>query len=179
MTITVGTDTYATILEADAYMEDFYLSNDEQRAIWSGLSDSDKEVHLRNATKSLERLRWIGQKYDTDQALFFPRITANPLPNRRNGDFSEDQELQTFSPETPTVPDAIKYAEIEEALEMASPSISTDNFEDVNSTLKSERIGDHSTTYRDSVSSGTGAIIKSKKARDYIAPLMSGSYRTI
>ncbi len=183
MTITVGTDTYVTIAEADALIASMFLSADAQLLAWNNLSDADKEIALRRATVSLERLVWVGQKYDSDQVLFFPRVTASPIPNRRGGSYRQDQEYQTFSPASPTVPDAIKNAEVYEALEIASPSTDTDNFDDKNATVKSEKVGDWSANYgggNTGVSARSAqAIIKSKMARDYIAPFLSGGYRTV
>ncbi|RUM43008.1 MAG: hypothetical protein DSY80_06265 [Desulfocapsa sp.] len=184
MTITVGTDTYATIAEADAFITAHFVSMDAQLIAWNLLSDADKEVYLRNATIGLERLRFSGAKYDNDQSLFFPRVVYNPLPNRRHGDYyTADQTELTYRPEdTPTVPDEIKNAQICEALETASPSSDTDDFVNFIGALKAERVGNVSVTYGKTSGGNRGqvaSVIKSRKAQDYLLPFVGGGYRTI
>ncbi len=71
--LTVGTDTYITIAEADAIINGLLLSTDAKRAAWAALSDADKEVYLRHAALWIETLPYTGGLYDDTQALQFPR----------------------------------------------------------------------------------------------------------
>lgn len=69
---TVGSTTansYATILEADAYFLNRY-----HVSFWGTLSAADKEKLLVTATSLLDwYVKWVGTKYSDEQALAWPR----------------------------------------------------------------------------------------------------------
>ncbi len=72
MSVTVGTDVYISVADADTYHS--LLGHTE----WTNLSTADKEIALRVATSYIERVYWnklqIGStKTVTTQALLFPR----------------------------------------------------------------------------------------------------------
>jgi len=70
MAITVGTNTYITIADADTYFSN--LGN----TTWDGKTDAQKEVALRLACQYIENKysgRWKGAVTDLDQALSWPR----------------------------------------------------------------------------------------------------------
>lgn len=71
--LTVGTDTYITIAEADIIINGRLLSTDAQSVAWAALSDGDKEVYLWHAITWIETLPFSGGKYDYEQPLQFPR----------------------------------------------------------------------------------------------------------
>jgi len=77
MTITVGTDTYVTVLEADDYFSVRYGYEN-----WALLDEPTKEKALVSATQQLDlQCRWYGEKSDSSQALAFPRTPdADPTP---------------------------------------------------------------------------------------------------
>jgi hypothetical protein len=191
MTITVGTDTYATVAEADAYLANFYVSTDVQLVAWDALSDGDKEIYLRNATRSLERLFFIGRKYADNQTLSFPREVPQPFPNRR----WEGNEITvrltlgeeydpSYSPYylgNGNIPDAIKYAQIEEALELASPSAATTKQQKMSGHIKSASIGHFSESYitRNSAGNTPQTVLRSVKAQEYIQPFVNGGFRVV
>ena len=199
MTITVATDTYITILEADAYIESTRLSTDAQLIVWDGLDDADKEILLRNATYAIDRIRFTGKKNDPDQTLMFPRDIAGVSPLRRNpgattGTFYDDilYSLLPTYPYDPAsiniwiinddVPDEIKRAEAEEALELASPSGDTAIWEAARGSVKSYRIGALAETFKDTPSrtqNNPVTVLRSTKAQEFVAVFFGGSYRAI
>ena len=172
MTITVGTDTYVTEAEADTYVSENYLSTEAKLIAWEALSTANKEIILRRSTSSIEAIPIPGTKYDFNQDLSFPREVINPIPLRRN-------EYWYYYGGAGTVPQAVKDAQIEEALEIASPSRDSKAFEAANSGLKSFRISKVSETYKDNSASknaGTAAYLKSVKAQQLISRYVAGSF---
>jgi hypothetical protein len=97
--LTVGTDTYITVDEADAYVALYHTSTDAANVAWSSMSDGDKEILLRRSMDVLEAVPVTGAKITSSQALQFPRIL-----------FSVDEGGIT---EQASVPDAIKRAQAE------------------------------------------------------------------
>lgn len=198
MTITVGTDTYITILEADAYLESTRLSTDAQLVAWKALNDANKEILLRNATYALERIKFPGKKNDSDQTLMFPRDIPGVSPIRRNPGATStyyDPTIYSLLPVYPydpasinlwiindDVPDEIKRAEAEEALELASPSGDTAIYEAARGAVKSYRIGALAETFKDSPSRTANnpmTVLRSTKAQEFVAMFFGGMYRVI
>jgi hypothetical protein len=71
MTVTVGTDTYGTVAEADTYWA--ARSGDD----WAGLTTAEKEPLLVKAADYLDRnFRWRGVKATAAQRLQWPRTDA-------------------------------------------------------------------------------------------------------
>lgn len=69
-------NSYTTIAFADQYFE-----NHDNPSDWTGSTQAEKEMALRNATQYLDRYyggRWRGRKKDLDenQALDWPRVSA-------------------------------------------------------------------------------------------------------
>lgn len=93
---------YATVEEADLYIKTHYLSNDEFRLNWEQLSEEDKQVLLNNSTDAINSLPWPGRKTYYDQENAFPRYPSE------------------------VVPDAIKFAQIENALSSADSATTED-----------------------------------------------------
>lgn len=75
--MTVGTDTYVTIEDADDYIASHLLSSSEQRIRWMALTDADKAILLRQACSEIEALPLRGKKATPGQALAFPRLHPN------------------------------------------------------------------------------------------------------
>jgi hypothetical protein len=79
--LTVGTNSYVTLAEADAYIESTYRSTDNLRVLWEALEDSDREVLLKQSMQEIEKLVLVGWKYDRySQVLQFPR-NSNVIQN--------------------------------------------------------------------------------------------------
>ena len=174
--ITVGTDTYVTIAEADAYIELHYLSTDTQRVAWEAMTDADKEICLRNATVSIDTLIVPGRKIDSAQTLSFPRVAQVLDPLRRDpSNYIYDDDIDyNYSY---VVPDKVKYAQIEESLELASPSSSSKLYDTYNGNVKEYRITGLSETFaKVGMTSGVQAVLKSQKAQKLMSAFVGGSY---
>lgn len=93
---------YVTVQDADAYISSHCLSTDEVAISWFALSESDKAVLLTRAFQIIELLPFAGRKAVPGQPCAFPR-----WPNK-------------------TVPDQIKWAQIELALNKSDASSNED-----------------------------------------------------
>lgn len=85
--LTVGTQSYVTLAEAEEYIATHVLSSGEAVLHWIGLDDSDKEILLRNACEAIDALPLVGRKLYCDQLLQFPRwpwfrSSSDPIPQR-------------------------------------------------------------------------------------------------
>jgi hypothetical protein len=168
MAITVNTDTYIALPDCEAYLAQHYISADAKLVVWSALSDADKEILLRQAAKFIDRQPLQGYKYITTQAMAFPRYLytesrlnekdLHPLL-RQNGWYSDG-----------TVPDAVKHAQCEIALQLAQgPS---ERAEMQRQGVKSFSLGNLSESY-----TGTKNGIPSFEARELLAPYIGGGFR--
>lgn len=77
--MTPGIDTYITVAQADEILGKLLLSTDAQRIAWTGLSDGDKEVYLRQAMTRLEAQVYSGAA-SADKPLQFPRRGQTEVP---------------------------------------------------------------------------------------------------
>lgn len=168
--LTIGTDTYISIADAAAYIEKHYISTAEKRTAWEAAEEEDKEILLRNAAVNIDKIPFPGVKYDEDQALQFPRI-------RRTRPRPYDSAMDYLSTEG-IVPDGIKYAQVEEAMELLTPGTGTELYEENRSNIKSYSIGHLSETYGKGSGAATAAnlYIHSLKAIDLINPYLFGSF---
>ncbi|WP_020184542.1 DnaT-like ssDNA-binding protein [Methylopila sp. 73B] len=121
MALLVGTDTYATLAEADAYLSSRGVS------AWDGAYPPAKEAALIEATAFLDAaFAWAGKIEDTAQALSWPRICV------------KDREGRTLS----GIPVAVKNAAIELAALAVGGRLSAMALQDNGGAIKSEEIGD-------------------------------------
>jgi len=175
MTITVGTDTYITVADADTYVSLNRLSTDDQREAWDKLATADKEILLRQATAAIERIRFPGIKQDNDQTLSFPRYALPPTPKRRRPEssFYNDEWLNDTE-----VPDNVISAEVEEALELGSPGADSKRFDVMRGPVESYKIGQLSENFRLRSSSGNSVetILRSRRAQELLSLQAGGSY---
>lgn len=93
---------YVTLEEANAYVKSHYLSTDELRVSWEGLSDDDRSVLLTKSFQTIELLPFPGRKAAPNQSTVFPRWPY--------------QE----------VPEAVKWAQIENAVAKSDASTEED-----------------------------------------------------
>ena len=93
---------YVDVAYADEYVETHFLSTDELRETWEGLDEMDKEVLLRRSFESLESLPFSGRKTDPKQPNAFPRWPYEE------------------------VPEAIKNAQVENAVSLSDSAASED-----------------------------------------------------
>lgn len=73
MALQVGIDSYVSLEEANKIVEENFTSDSTLFKKWSDISDSDKEVLLRQSTLSIDRLKLQGEKLRYGQKLQFPR----------------------------------------------------------------------------------------------------------
>lgn len=77
MALTVGTDSYLSLAEADAY----WAARDNLD--WEAATAADKEKALREATQYLDgRFDWVGDHPGGAQALGWPRLSARDHEGR-------------------------------------------------------------------------------------------------
>ncbi len=146
MSITVGVDTYVTVLEADVYIE-----KRPNSASWSALTDAQKESYLLIACEKIDLQRIRGLKYDDAQALEFPR----------------DFELYTDTENE--VPTRVKQAQIIEANGYANETSAS---VDIKNGIKSRSIKSASVTYSDKKSNNSGLKLDSTTARMKLRPYL-------
>lgn len=89
---------YVTLEEANAYVKSHYTSKDTLRLSWEELSDEDRTVLLTKSFQTIELLPFPGRKLSSDQSTVFPRWPCKE------------------------VPEAIKWAQIENALAKSDAS---------------------------------------------------------
>lgn len=71
MAVTVGTDVYDTLANADAYWANY------GNTLWAAATEANREIYLRKATDWLERnFRFRGERNTSTQRLHFPCINA-------------------------------------------------------------------------------------------------------
>lgn len=117
MPLQVGTDSFATVTEAGAY-----LASVPDRGDWSGLELARREQLLRLATRLLDDLfEWCGEPADYNQALAFPRKW---LPNKHQR--SRNVYDWRFPYEASGIPDEIKQATAELAYRLNTKDFTKD-----------------------------------------------------
>jgi hypothetical protein len=118
LAITVDTDTYISLSDADTYVGENYISTATEYTTWDALSDSDKEIYLKKATKKIDRQILRGVKAVVTQTLEFPRAIPTDLHRTErysnvtiatNGDYVVES----------AVTQRVKDAQVEEALSLA------------------------------------------------------------
>jgi len=110
---TVTTPTASSYL--DAASADTLAASRPTNTAWAAASSVEKLAALEEATRRIDSMILRGQKYDSDQALEFPRIIDGVVV----GD--EDQAA--------VVPDLVKRACLEEAIAIIDRTSSTDKTE--------------------------------------------------
>jgi hypothetical protein len=167
MSITVDTDTYISVTDADTYVEEYYIQTDSAYSTWNGLSDSDKEIYLRRAAAVIDREPLVGIKSVSTQEMEFPRAIRTDVRREEfpalNILYFTDWIVQT------EVPDAVKYAQVEIALSLAVGISSRVKLQQEG--VKSFSLGKLSESY----GSGRNLSIVSHEAKEYLKPYLAGS----
>ena len=149
---------YVDLAYADSYVAAHFLSTDELRMTWEGLDEMDKEVLLRRSFESLESLPFSGRKTDPKQPNAFPRCPYEE------------------------VPEAIKNAQVENAVSLSDSAASEDAafYEKLwQYGVESYSIGNLSEktsqgTWGRNATTATGLV--SAKAVQMLQPFVSGGY---
>ena len=149
---------YVDVAYADEYVNTHFLSVDERRLNWEALDNNDKEVLLQRSFEAIECLPFVGRKTDPDQPNAFPRCP-----------FEE-------------VPEAVKHAQVENAITLSDSSASEDaafyeklwqyGVESYSIGTLSERTS--SGAWGRNVTASSGVI--SAKAINLLKPFLNGSY---
>lgn len=146
---------YVTLEEATEYVVTHYLSSDDLRKAWEGLSDENRTVLLNKSFQAIELLPFSGRKSDPDQPNAFPR-----WPHR-------------------SVPAAIKSAQIE--LAVARSDSSNEDDAKYYERLWTYGVESYSIGNLSEKTNGTGAAqhdgIVSAIASRLLRPFMGGGYR--
>ena len=155
--LTVGVDTYVTLVEANQYVSNYYVSTDPLRVQWEATADADKEVMLRRAFVQINSLPYTGRP-------------KNSLPFPRACNFTA-QDMQK-----------VKYAQTEQSIAISDP-ITAQETED---RLKLRRagvtqytIGDLSEKFQNGLPVDSNATFYSlsEKAYRYLKKWLQGGYR--
>lgn len=191
--LTVGTDSYVTAADAAAYIAEYYLSTDPKAAAWTALQASDQEVLLRRAARQIDLVAYPGQKTVHTQTQAWPRkvargsqgwfVTIAPFASFQipQVDYSNVVFGDYPSDYMQTVPDLIKAAQVEEALEYACPDLGTANLTSRLSPEQSIKIGDTHIVYTNTMTpiNKLNTIIFSLQAQQYLKSFVGGGYRVV
>lgn len=170
--LTVGTDTFVSVADANVYISEYYLTTDDKYTAWNTLSESGKEIYLRQACRELCLLKYIGVTYEAFQPLPFPRFVGDDYVMAYRQLIAPEAVLY---PEMQEIPKAVIFAQIEEALETIAPSEDTDAFIARNGAVDSYTIGHLSEHFKGSVTDAE-AVLKSVRAQELMKPYLGGSY---
>lgn len=171
--ITVGTDTYVSVSDANAYLSQTYLSSDERLVQWNTLSNSDKEVYLRNACAAIDSVKYRGVTYVALQRLAFPRYFGEQYSMAYRTLIAP---LTYLYPELEDVPADVIAAQCEEAFEMACPSEDTATHSAETGAVASYSIGHLSETFRNAGDGSLAANVRSRKAQKLLMQYAEGAY---
>lgn len=148
MMLTVGTDSYVTLEEADEIVR--LLSDSPQlKDGWFNLSDGDKECKLRNACYRIDSMRLASYKHSISQTLQFPRGTDG------------------------TVSERVKQAQVLEAMQSLDTAAAKRRELQAQG-VKSIAVGNTSESYSDSNSTSYGTLT-SREAYTLLKPYLLGS----
>jgi hypothetical protein len=80
LVLTVGTNTYVSVVDADEFIRTYYLPTEALYVWWNGIDAVDQALYLFRSCKIIEKLPFTGVKYLTTQALQFPRNDESEVP---------------------------------------------------------------------------------------------------
>jgi len=174
MAITVNTDTYISLADADTYVAANYLTTDTKYSTWDGLSDDNKEIYLKRATKKLDRQYLRGIKAVSTQTLEFPRAiqtdyrrTNYPLINIT---LDNDWVIET------EVAQMVKDAQVEEALSSATQGATATKRAELQAQgVKSFSLGNLSEDYGNATTTQGTTKLLSIEAQELIRYYVLGS----
>jgi len=167
MTLTVGTDTYISLVDAEIYVSTHYRNVDPEFKAWGDNIDTDKEILLRKATQAIDRLPFVGVKSTSVQLLEFPRALYTDYANYGvNVIFSFEGMMVEVD-----TPQAVLDAQCEIALDLAKGNNERADLQ--RQGVKSFSLGKLSESY------GSVKDISSFEARKLLAPYTAGSVRIL
>lgn len=157
MAVTVGTDTYLSVADADTYW------SNRNNSVWSAATTADKEKALREATQYLDgAYNYIGELYSLTQALAWPRFGALIVSGNFKGAYYN----------TDVIPPQIKHATAELALEALSNRLV--EVQDRGGQIKRVKVDVIETEYSDFAPSGKTFDFVSMIVRDLVRGSSNG-----
>lgn len=163
MTITVGTDTFISLNDAEAYFAARLYAEAWTAPIgWNGdipifRDDATKEAALRTATAMLNRQKYAGRVASFSQPLAWPRIGNALFDARYSSPWQADAQAPVIGGgildqegrliPSNTIPKAITEATAELALYLLRYDLTDDRTRRGVLSVKSERVGDSRTDY--------------------------------
>lgn len=169
MSLVVGTDSYISKADADAYVALRYMSTEAKRVAWAALPEADCEVLLRRAASIIDQQPLAGVKVTEAQTMEFPRALYTEYVGDDNILSPQIMTNENWHVQT-SVPTAVLAAQIELALQYTVGT--PDRIEFQRQGVKSFSVGKLSETY-----AGTRSSLVSIEARDLLAPYVLGSVR--
>jgi hypothetical protein len=176
MALTVGTDSYILLADADAYLTATYLSTDAKLVAWNAMTSSDNEVLLRQATKLIDRQPLQGYKVSATQTLEFPRMMFSEYPtyleNRKVTPLYNMGRVVIYDDHwyrQTEIPPDVKYAQCEIAIALCMG-------EDKRSELQRQGVKSFSTTGLSETYSGSYNKVVSVVARELLMPYIGGGF---
>lgn len=172
MALVVLVDTYIASAACSTYLTAHYASTDAKLIAWDALLDGDKDIYLRQAAEIIDAQPLQGFKALTTQTMEFPRTLftdVNYLAYVNSALLNQEGWYIQ-----PGVPDVVKYAQCELALELAQGTSSqvAQRAELQRQGVRSYSIGKLSETF-----SGASGGVVSYKARQYLQPYTGGGFR--
>ena len=150
---------YVTLEEANDYVASHYLDTDDLRKGWDSLFDEEREILLTKSFQTIELLPFTGRKLNPNQSTVFPRWPYKEVPN------------------------AIKWAQIENALAKSDTSNEEDakhyerlwtyGVESYSIGNLSERTSSGTYSMRGAQATGITSVIAERLLRPYLG----GGYR--
>ena len=175
MALIVGTDTYISVTDATTYVTTNYISTDAKRLGWLALTDSDKEIFLKKATKKIDRQKIRGIKAVYQQTLEFPRAIESDF---YRAEYYKNVTITNYSGYMveAEVTQIVKEAEVEEALAlMIDAGMSNKRAELQAQGVKSFSLGNLSETYSGSSGSISETKLLSVEANDLLRYYLLGA----
>lgn len=166
MSLTVGTDTYISQTDATMYVTGHYASTEAKCIAWAALTSDNKDAYLRRAATIIDRQPLVGVKAVDTQAMQFPRAIHSEY---RDGLNTPRLALSGAWYVQSVVPDTVKYAQVEIALQEAvgvSARLAAQR-----DGVKSVSLGKISETYRDTADTD----IPCREAKALLRPYLATS----
>lgn len=180
MSLVVNETSYISVADADTYMDNNYVSTSTEYTTWDGLTDANKEIYLKKATKRIDRQILRGIKAVDTQTLEFPRAIKTygnyydtPVYGVNPGRFN-DVVVET------EVSQRVIDANVEEALSNSLVDAGTSSNGSERTKLqaqgvKSFTLGDLSETYGTGLSSSyNSTVLLSSEAKELLRYYIAG-----
>lgn len=179
MSLLVGETSYISLADANTYMSSNYISTSTEYTTWNALSDGNKEIYLKKATKKIDRQILRGIKAVDSQTLEFPRaIYSNDRFYNNNVVGVSVNRYDNYIVES-EVSQAVKDAQVEEALALSVNGTSLTQRQKLQQQgVKRFSLGDLSEEYGTGLSSSfNSTILSSTEAKELLKYYLAGKVR--